>query len=289
MKLLITLFFIAVCSWTTGQMPNDLKFDRNFVEAENQWVVVPNKTEATNKFKYGFLYFDESGGGYSLQEINDFTVADGKFIKTPVTQKQLNIVRLGNSALKFSFLSQQRIAELNLETTPAFLKNYIILKDESAKKLMRASAINGLNRPDLALPILKSLHAGNFNTKQLYFELAFAYNALKNFNEAEKIIDEAETKGYLDELLIKEKIYAYSHSNKLEEANKFLRSKISVFKSSLYKEESIANMVVNYYRSKNFSKTKEWLDIYDNEFPGGGKYKTNIEKLKSDFEKEAVK
>lgn len=285
MKKYFSVAFLALCFIIYAQIPNDLKFETNFVDAENNWVVVPNKSEKDINFAYGFLYFDESGGGYSLQEVNDFTVTDRKFVKIPSNANGMNIVRLGNPNIKFALLSDSRIKELQLVKLPAFLKHYNSLKDDNEKKVLRASSINGLNRSDLALPILEGVKAQNYSSQKLFFEMAYAYNALKNYSKAEIIINEAEKKGYLDELLIKEKIYSLSHNNKLEEADRFLLKNLSVFKSSLYKEESIGNMVGNYYNSKNIAKAKEWLNIYYKQFPEGGRYKNDMGKLKAEIEK----
>ena len=48
-------------------------------------------------------------------------------------------------------------------------------------------------------------------------------------------------------------------------------------------------MVINYYNAKDLVKAKEWLAIYYREFPQGGKYKTDIEKLKIAVENPAAK
>ncbi len=285
MKKYFSVVFLTLCSIIYAQIPNDLKFETNFVDAENHWVVVPTKTEKDINFAYGFLYFDESGGGYSLQEVNEFTFTDGKFVKAASKANEMNIVRLGNPNIQFALLSDSRIKELQLVKLPAFLKHYNSLKDDNEKKVLRASAINALNRSDLALPILEGVKDRDYSSQKLFFEMAYAYNALKNYSNAEVIINEAEKKGYLDELLIKEKIYSLSHNNKLEEADRFLLKNISEFKSSLYKEESIGNMVGNYYNSKNIPKVKEWLSVYYKHFPEGGRYKNDMGKLKAEIDK----
>ena len=63
------------------------------------------------------------------------------------------------------------------------------LKDDNEKKVLRASSINGLNRSDLALPILEGVKAQNYSSQKLFFEMAYAYNALKNYSKAEIIIN----------------------------------------------------------------------------------------------------
>lgn len=289
MKTQFALFLVLISSFAFAQVPADLKFDNNFVNSENHWVVIPNKDDKKSEFSYGFLYYDESGGGYSLQQTNSFTLENGKFLKKPANENEKKVVRLNNSDIQFALLSDARIAEMKLEKEPTFLKAYNVLKNEDEKKLTRASSINGLRRPDLSLPMLQSLKAKSYSSPKLYFELAYANNALKKYDDAEKIIDEAEKKGFLDELLIKEKIYSYVHNNKLKIADDFLKQHLSVFKSSLYKEESIGNMVINYYNAKDLVKAKEWLAIYYREFPQGGKYKTDIEKLKIAVENPAAK
>ncbi len=285
MKINFTAFLLIISILIQAQIPADLKFDKNFIESENHWVVVPNKEKEDTNFTYAFLYFDESGGGYSLQQMNDFKVENGKFVKSPEDKSGMTVVRLGNTAIQFSFLSDARITEMQLEKTPSFLKFYNSLKDEDEQKLSRASAVNGLGRSDLALPILQNLKDKSFNSAKLYFELAFAYNALKKYDDAEILVTEAEKKGFIDELLVKEKIYALVHNNKLEFADSYLKKNFSIFKTNLFKEESIVNLTSVYFNVKNYSKTEDWIAIYNQEFPQGGRYKSNVDAIKTELEK----
>ena len=289
MKTQFALILVFISSFAFAQVPADLKFDTDFVNSENHWVVIPNKDDTKSEYNYGFLYYDETGGGYSLQQTNSFTVANGKFLRKPANETEMKIIRLGNSSMKFARLSDARISEMKLEKEPAFLKAYNVLKNEDEKTLSRASSINGLKRSDLALSLLQSLKAKNYSSAKLYFELAYADNALKKYDEAEKIIDEAEKKGFLDELLIKEKIYSFTHNRKLKMADEFLQQHLTVFKTSLYKEESIVNMIINYFNARDLAKAKEWIALYYREFPSGGKYKTEIEKLKKAVDNPAAK
>ena len=289
MKTQFALILVFISSFAFAQVPADLKFDTDFVNSENHWVVIPNKDDTKSEFNYGFLYYDETGGGYSLQQTNSFTVADGKFLRKPANETEMKIIRLGNSSMKFARLSDARISEMKLEKEPAFLKAYNVLKNEDEKTLSRASSINGLKRSDLALSLLQSLKAKNYSSAKLYFELAYADNALKKYDEAEKIIDQAEKKGFLDELLIKEKIYSFTHNRKLKMADEFLQQHLTFFETSLYKEESIVNMIINYFNARDLAKAKEWIALYYREFPSEGKYKTEIEKLKKAVDNPAAK
>ena len=289
MKTQFALILVFISSFAFAQVPADLKFDTDFVNSENHWVVIPNKDDTKSEFNYGFLYYDETGGGYSLQQTNSFTVADGKFLRKPANETEMKIIRLGNSSMKFARLSDARISEMKLEKEPAFLKAYNVLKNEDEKTLSRASSINGLKRSDLALSLLQSLKAKNYSSAKLYFELAYADNALKKYDEAEKIIDEAEKKGFLDELLIKEKIYSFTHNRKLKMADEFLQQHLTFFETSLYKEESIVNMIINYFNARDLAKAKEWVALDYREFPSGGKYKSEIEKLKKAVDNPAAK
>lgn len=284
MKTNLTVILLAIYSFVFSQVPSDLKFDKNLANSENQWVVIPNKNETENKFYFGFLYYDESGGGYSLQQVNDFTIEKGKFLGSSKEKNGFTIVRMENGNLNFSHLSESRINELQLEKMPSFVKSYNFMKDENEKMVKRASSLNGLNRPDLALPMLLSVQKNKSNTEKFYFELAFSYNALGKFDDAVIIIDEAEKKGFLNELLIKEKIFSLANNNKVETADLYLKKHLKDYKSSLYKEEGIGNMIVSYNNSKNYVKAKEWIAIYFREFPENGRYKQKILQVKTDIE-----
>lgn len=264
MKKFFFLLAFTTAIFVFAQFPSDLKFDKNFVEAENHWVAIPSSTAKKGevKFYYAFLYFDESGGGYSLQKVNTFKVENDIFVANEEDRTASFIQRFRNPNLLFAFFPENRSKELGLETPKDFLKNYNFIKDKNIALLERASAINGLGKSDLALPILKKLKFDN-NNEKFYFELAYAYNALKMYDEAEKTINEAENYGIVNELIMKEKIYSLVNNNKLKEAEKYLETNFSKIKTPLYKAENIINIINHLYKNKDYKSVEKWIKFYE--------------------------
>lgn len=254
-KLLMLCMFVAAPFFS--QIPAGIKFDKNFVEAENHWVILPPKNPAEKEFYIGYVYFDNSGGGYSIQEFRKSTYENGRFKAENIDKKGFLIQRLSGNTVDFAFVPEEGLQQMQLEKFPASMKVYDLEVENDDKKLNRGSTLNGMGRPDLALPILQNLHSKKWNNAKLYYELTFAHNALRNFDEAIKISEEAEKKGFVDELLLKERNYAYIHNNQLDKGAEFLLKNLKHFSKPLYKEESIALYASSLFQCKRLCQCKK--------------------------------
>lgn len=280
--------FFALCimlySLALAQKSDSLVFNKNFAEVENQWVAIENSKEK-NEYWYAFLYFDEGGGRYSLQYVGDFSVEDGKYIRKSEDSDAMTIIRLPHGNIPFAVLPQKAIQQMNLKIHDFFLKNYNFLKDENERGVTRANAMNAMGRPDLALPVLQKLNHQLFSEtkfKELFFfETAFAYNALGQFDNAEKILDEAQANGIFNELLLKETIFSLVNNKKIDKASKILEQNIHIFKNSLFREETIANLIMGMHHIKDQKGLEKWFKIYDKDYSENGKYKERMKEIKT--------
>lgn len=286
MKKIFFALCIVLFSLALAQKSDSLVFNKNFTEVENQWVAIENGKEK-NQYWFAFLYFDESGGGYSLQYVGDFGLENGKYIKKSEDSDAMNIVRLPHGDIPFAVLPQKAIQEMNLKIPDFFLKNYNYLKDENQKNLTRANGMNALGKPDLALPVLQKLNHQLFSTPEFkelfFFETAFAYNALGQFDNAEKILDEAQANGIFNELLLKESIFSLVNNKKIDKASKILEENLHIFKSPLFREETIANLIMGMHHIKDKKGLEKWFKIYDKDYSEKGKYKERMKELKAQW------
>lgn len=260
------------------EQPKDLQFNTAFVDAENQYIVMPIKPEQS-EFMFGLVYFDQHSG-YNFQYLGDFKLENGKYLKIPKENETSGmwIYRWDHLGLKVALLPKNRIAELGLETTPSFLESYKSSDPIEEQIVNKASSMNGAGVSNLALPHLEKLDKENYKSAKFFFELAFAYNALGKFAEAEKTSEKAINNGFLDDLIRKEYLFALVNQNKLDVAEKFLNANLEKYENEDNKVESIINFIAlnNHFKKKD--QAKKWLQILKSEV-ATDRYQKQIEQL----------
>ncbi|WP_187478167.1 hypothetical protein [Amniculibacterium sp. G2-70] len=284
MKKISIAFLITSFTFGFAQKTSDLKFDTPISEAENQYIATESKTP--KQYTFGYVYYD-SMAGYSYRHIGEILSDENDNIilkKDPKAEHAFIIFRIENFALKVSKIPQTFIEKSKLEAEPEWLKFYKTNDTDQEKKLNRASSLNGGNAPQLALPILEKLRSEKFFNNKFYFELAFSYNALGKFPEAEQICDEAFKNNFKDELIYKEYIYSLLNQSKITETEKFIVNNISNFKIPTYKAEAISNLILHSSHKKRNDIAKKWLIEFKKEFDTE-RYKKQIELLESTIQK----
>ncbi len=279
MKKIFLFTLLAVGFSLYAQTASQLKFDTAVPDAENSWVALPQK-EGENNYSVGVIYFDEAAG-YNYKKQGELTEENGKLKYTPDKDVDTGstTVRVGNIGFKTAKLSPQLIKQFNLPVQPDWLKNYASSASENEKALSRASVMNGANFPQLALPILQKLYQKNFKTEKLYFELSFSYNALKDYENAEKICLDAFKNKISDDLINKEYIYALLNLNKINDADAFLTQKLDSFKNRDYRAESMLNIGAFAAHYKNMDLAKKWLNVLKKE--DEERYRKNVKNLEN--------
>ena len=184
-----------------------------------------------------------------------------------------------NLDLKVGLLPQEIVQTLNLPDSKSWSRNATIQHYSSNELILsRAGFLNAYGFPQDALHVLEPLVKSEKWSTQLFFELAFANNALKLHDIAKQYLDKAFRLGFTDDLLLKEMHFTLMYQLKTKEGAAFLKSKLSQFKNSLFLSECILNQVYSAYREKDFAMTQEWIDVYRKEI-GNDRYKTTIDQF----------
>ena len=274
--LLLLSIFSVFLSFAQLQIPKEFNFNTTFVDAENQFVVLPVR-ENDKEFNVGIPYFDQTAG-YSFKLFGTL-IPENEKLKFKNSEANI-IARWENLGLKVAVIPQEKIKEWQIPDASDFLKNHQTSRPENDVLVDKYSFMNGAGSSDLALQGLEKLKAKNVKTEKFFFELAFAYNALENFSKAEETITDAAKNGLSNELLIKEKHYALLHQNKLSESADYLKNNFKFFKSTQYKSESILNQISKFYNASDFENTKNWIDYYKKEI-GSDQYKEHVDKFEN--------
>lgn len=271
------LFFSIIVF--SQEKPKDLDFDTTFVDTENQYIVMPITPEKTD-FVFGVSYYDFSTG-YSFRYLGEFKVEKEKYVKVQKKEEEKPsfwIYRWENLGLKVAILPKNRVEELGLEYPPSFLKDYVSDDPIEEQIVDKASSMNGAGFSDLALSPLEKLNQENYKSEKLFFELAFAYNAIGKFSEAERVLEKAINNGFLTDLIRKEYIFSLIYQNQLDRAEKFLFANLDRYEDESYKAESIINFIVSSNRQNKKEKAKKWLNIFKEEIKDK-RYDSHLTKL----------
>lgn len=243
-----------------AQNVSDLKFTTFIADTENSYVVF-NKKDTDVKYSYGFVYFDEFAG-YSFRSLGSF-VADKGVLKIGEPEEwektSMMVSRIGNFGLKVAKLDNDFLKKINLPVEPDWLKNYKSSAPENEKIVKRASRLNGFNYPQLALPRLQKLYDNNYKSTDLFFELSFSYNALRDFTNAEKYSKEGINLKMSNDNLFKEHIYALLNQKKAKEADVFLTKNLTTIKDNNAKIEAVNNMVAYCAQINEIDIAKRWF------------------------------
>ncbi|MCT3939883.1 hypothetical protein HZP52_02445 [Elizabethkingia anophelis] len=267
------------------KLPEDIIFNKNAVDAENHWVIIKPKDTDTDKATLGFVYYDESGGGYSFRYGGELSYSNNEFQVLPLDNKgSMMITRIGNFSPFLAILPDQRLKDLKIDVVPSWLKGYSLNLSENEAKLRRASSLNGANRPDLALEILQKLYDKGYRTKDVYFELMFSYNALKQYTNASRIGKEAIAKGFSNnELIVKEAAYTAVHTEDWKTAEELAKLAFD-FKNQKNKNEILYNLVYMYFSKGKYDEASKWIEISKNKM-GGDTEKTfrNLDAIQAEI------
>ena len=276
----IFFFLVIMLSAQKQNLPKDIVFDTPIFETEKQWVFLPPKDENSTMLFAAMLYYDQAAG-YTLELGETFDIKNGNLIKQESEDPNTGStkVRWNNLKLKVAKLSDQRSKEFKIEKTPEWLSNYYPKNITNEDLVDKYSSLNGADFSDIALPKLEELHQQKYRSAKFYFELAYAYNALGKYAEAEKVIDEADQNGLNDELLIKEMLYAKNNLGNTDRSAKYLLANLDKMKTQLFKDENISNLIVHFFKQKRYKDALEWVKIYRKNLPKDARYYEKVEEL----------
>ena len=260
-KLIIICLSILSFSNSNAQDNGELKFETNFYDAVNKWVVLPKKS-TDSIYTYGFIYVDISAG-ITFHLGGSFYIDNNKkYIGDAEPALQMTKKRLDNpNIVKMAVLGDKKIAELNLAKEPDWLIHYKFSEDSVENLKQLGYHFNHVGACEKALLYLNKAYKKEPHHKGLEFEIAYAYNHLNQYEKSIPILEKAieyDSKNYY---FFRELGYAYSKQTKLDMAEKTYKKGISLSDSNFEKSEMALNMAQGYFLIKNKAKFDEWAKI----------------------------
>jgi len=239
----------------------ELSFTTEFYDAVNKWVAFRGDDSV---HLAGFIYIDTQAG-FTFQFETEIIVTE-KGLKKLSDESKLadNVIklRLGRNAADVAVLSDKDIEQLGWPKIPDWLKYYKPENEEESSYLVGiGSAYNHIGASHKAIEPLMKVYNKDPHFEEVEFELAYAYNALRNFDKSIEVSKKAIANDSTDYLLYKELGFSLINQNKLEEAEKVYLKGIEMSKSKEMQAEMAHNMAYGYFRAKNKPKFDEWAKL----------------------------
>lgn len=233
-----------------------LKFDKRFVECEDQWVAFQKGKDSTHI--YGFIYIDAQAG-LTLNYGGNFTIAgNGLFIPQKNDSANLKI-RLESNNVLVAPIPTNKFDELKIPPVPEWLKFYKTDTASVARLVRWGYLYNGWNECAKALTFLEKAQKLDAGFEGLSVELAFSYNCLGRFDQAMLVLQDAVATNPTDAYINKELIYAQIKSNHLEKALESCKRAIAVCADKAYHGENCYNLLHSFYSQKDWKNFWAWL------------------------------
>ena len=265
---------------TEGVIVDEQKFKptTRFYDAVDKWVAFETED---SEYMAGFIYIDIEAG-FTFRFETYFTITDNGL------EKQANdldnnaiILRLGRNAGSYAVLSDKEIEQLGLPKTPDWLKYYKPNENNILYLVGTGYWFNHVGASHKAIEPLLKAYSKEPHFNRLEFELAFAYNATKNFDKAIEVLNKAIKNDPENYLLYKELGYAFifMNQNKLEDAEKAYLKGIELTTEKDIKAEMANNMAYGYFLAKNKPKFEEWVKLTRKYAEEGSRIYYNMDRL----------
>lgn len=258
-----------------------LKFDTKYYNAVDKWVAFP-KTEKDSTYTLGFIYIDEMAG-FTFNFENSFTIKDQLLIpseKDSVSKIAFIKSRLYTDTKNVAIINSKQLKELNLPLFPDWLEIYKSDEDNVEYLKQIGYLYNHAGASANAIEPLLKAYNKQPHFKGLEFELAFAYNATKQFKKAIPVLEKAIANKNNDQLIYKELGYAFMNLQDFEKAESAFTEGIKNAKDDTIKAEMAINMCSVYFNKKDEKKYNKWIKIakqYINETSQFSQYVTYFE------------
>lgn len=262
----------------------DLKFDTKFFNAIDKYVVFPKK-EKDSAYAYGFIYIDQSAG-ITFKYFGTIKLNNGTFISSEKNPEyQMMIYRLDGNTSNVYILNESQIKSLELSNNPEWLKIY--KSDENTAEYMKnvGNKLNRVGGSETALNYLEKAYIIEPHLVGLEFELAFAYNALKQFDKAIPVLENAIKNDSNNFLFYKELGYSHKFSGKVDEAEKTYKKGIKISSNDNIKAEMALNMTHTYFELKNRIKFDEWAKLTREYSKPDSQFSKYIDMFENDWDK----
>jgi len=259
------LFLLVSILTLKANAQQNLRFDKRFVECEDKWVAF--KMNEDSSYTFGFIYIDEQAG-LTFNREGNFKWGVDNLLQVE-RLKEANIkVRLQPNNVKVALIPETMFEELQIDKLPEWL-SYYKTDTASVKRLYNWGYMyNGWNECAKALTYLTKAKEIDPTFEGLNVELAFSYNCLKDFEKAEKILEEELVLNPTNAYVNKEYIYTISKTDHIEKATTQYLKSLETIKDKSYNAENCFNIMQFYYNNndlKNFNIWYKKLAKCDNE------------------------
>lgn len=253
------LFFHSIFILGQNRRQPDITFDTDYFDAVDHWVVLPEKaTDST--YLLGYVYLDEVMG-FTLAFENKVTIdAENHWIIHPNAKTFIIRTTLNNTTPMVYRLPKSQIETFKLPEKPLWLKLYDHEKSPEELVLM-GYQYSTVGKSDLAIPLLEKAYASNPETRNLAFELSFAYNATAQYYKAISILNEGIANERKNYMLYRELGYAMLKTNRTQDAEKVYEQGIQVCENEIQRREMAIDMAQTFYRLKDVEKFEKWAAI----------------------------
>lgn len=263
----------------------DLKFDTNYYDALDKWVIFP-KQEKDTIYSAGFVYLDLKAGFTFNSELNFYIDNQGKWVILKKNEKNITKQLLLQNAPKVALLNPLKRKELVLPVTPLWFKNYKNPKTCTANLTKTGATLNAIGAYQKALEYLLKAYKTSPNYKGLALEIGVSYNALKQYDKAIEVLNKATTKNPTDAYLYREFGFAYLNLLKLDEAEALYKQGLKMSKDNQLNCEMIINLVTYYYVQKNKAKFDEWAVLLRSFAQPNSQYTNYLDHFTQEWETE---
>lgn len=244
----------------TGQGLRAFTFDQSALDLENTWALQAGS--APDTFTYLCVYLDHQAG-FTAELGGSFTLdREGRAKPSPDWPKAKMGIKI---RLEADFLvapmPEGLRRDLCLAASPAFLTPTRPATESPEQRLQRGSHLNHLGEVDRAAAILEPLHKTQPGLRGLAFELAYAYNALRQPAKALPVLTEAAKADPKDPWIARELAYSYLHTARYREAvQAYLQAMPLVAEDNLQeRSEQAMNLAQAYQQLGDTANRDAWL------------------------------
>jgi tetratricopeptide (TPR) repeat protein len=259
MKFAILLIFLATTLSNAQFLPVELKFETNYYEAVDKWVAFPKKDNDTT-YTFGFIYLDDQAG-FTFDYFSKFIIVNSRLKSLPRGFNESLKSRLAPNTALVAVLTERQMTDLALPNQPQWLSSY--KKDSDKVPYLKNIGFhyNHVGASYLALEPLNKAYAIDPHFEGLEFELAYAYNALKRYDQAIKVLESAIENNPNSFYFYRELGYALRYINQLDQAEKIYKQGIKISKDEFEKSEMAVNMAQAYFLIRDRKKFDEWAKV----------------------------
>lgn len=248
------LVFVLLITLNLGAQ--ELSFTTKPILAENRWVAWLEKDGA---YMFGFIYIDYAAGPTFHYEGSFKIGTDGSYELLEAQPKYASLkMRLQPNTASVAIIPPQKYKELGVQAEPDWLKIYKS-DEKSIDRLQRwGNYYNHFGESEHALKFLDEAYKKDPDFEGVAFEMAFAYNVLKRYEDAIRVLKKALLKNPADCLLHKELIYAQANLSQLKDVVASYDKAVKSCGDKKTLAEMALNITYQYYLIKDSAGFERW-------------------------------